>query len=258
MKAVILAGGYGTRISEETSVKPKPMVRIGRYPILWHILKHYSYYHIRDFIICCGYKGEMIKEFFLNYHLMESDFSIDLQDKNIEIINKKTEPWKITLVDTGEHSMTGGRLKRVREYVGDNTFCMTYGDGLSDVNLDHLIRFHKNQQTLATLTAVRPPGRFGVFKLDSEQTRIHSFLEKPNEGAAWINGGFFVLEAGIFDYLESDSTVWEKEPLENLSRNGELSAFKHTGFWQPMDTLRDKHYLQQLWESDDPPWKIWT
>ena len=258
MKAVILAGGYGTRLSEETSVKPKPMVRVGRHPILWHILKHYSYYHIRDFIICCGYKGETIKEFFLNYHLMESDFSIDLRDNIIEILNKRTEPWKVTLVDTGEHSMTGGRLKRVRDYVGNDTFCMTYGDGLSNINFENQIRFHKNQKTLATLTAVRSQGRFGAFKLDAEQNMVRSFKEKPDEGGAWINGGFFVLEPGIFDYLESDTTVWEKEPLENLSRNGELSAYKHTGFWQPMDTLRDKHILEQLWESDNPPWKIWT
>ena len=255
MKAVILAGGYGTRISEETHLKPKPMIEIGGKPILWHIMKSYSAHGINDFVICCGYKGYMVKEYFANYFLHMSDVTFDMKNNSMEVHHKFVEPWKVTLVDTGLDTMTGGRLKRVKEYVEEDTFCFTYGDGLSDINISNLISFHKNQKTLATVSAVQPPGRFGV--LDIEKEKISNFAEKPAGDGSWINGGFFVLEPKVFDYLENDQSIWEKKPLEKLANNNELSAFKHNGFWQPLDTLRDKNYLDELWKSKNAPWKIW-
>jgi len=257
MKAVILAGGLGTRISEETSIRPKPMVEIGGQPILWHIMKIYSAHGINDFIVCCGYKGYVIKEYFANYFLRMSDVTIDMRFNQMNIHTGYAEPWRVTLVDTGADSMTGGRLKRVREYVGSETFCFTYGDGVSDVNIQDLIAFHKNQGTLATLTAVQPPGRFGAIVLGSEQTKISSFHEKPEGDGAWINGGYFVLEPEVIDYIDGDSTVWEQDPLKKLAHLDQLSAYKHSGFWQPMDTLKDKNYLEGLWQSGKAPWKVW-
>ena len=257
MKAVILAGGYGTRISEETGVKPKPMVEIGDRPILWHIMKIYSAYGINDFIICLGYKGNIIKEYFANYILFKSDVTFDFSDKSVKYHTNGAEPWKVSLIDTGENSMTGGRLKRVREYIGNEAFCMTYGDGVSDINIRELVAFHKSQNALATLTAVKPPGRFGAFKLNSDQTRIDSFKEKPQGDGAWINGGFFVLEPSVIDYIQSDDTVWEKEPLETLSGKNQLAAYRHHGFWHPMDTLRDKNVLEDLYARNQAPWVVW-
>jgi glucose-1-phosphate cytidylyltransferase len=257
MKTVILAGGFGTRLAEETGVRPKPMVEIGDRPILWHIMKIYSAHGIDDFIICLGYKGHMIKEFFANYSLHRSDVTFDLRNNKMQIHQNGTEPWKVTLVDTGENSMTGGRLKRVAKYIGDETFCMTYGDGVTDLNIRELIEFHKRQQKLATLTAVKPPGRFGAFKLDGKQTQIDSFKEKPQGDGAWINGGFFVLEPAVMNYIKDDSSVWEQEPMERLAGDGMLSAYRHYGFWQNMDTLRDKMYLEKLWTAPHPAWKIW-
>jgi glucose-1-phosphate cytidylyltransferase len=257
MKAVILAGGYGTRISEESGVRPKPMVEIGELPIIWHIMKIYSSHGINDFIICCGYKGYVIKEYFANYYLHRSDVTFDLQANKMEVHRNSSEPWRLTLVDTGEGSMTGGRLRRVKEYIGDETFCLTYGDGLSDVNIKDLITFHKQQNKLATLTAAQPPGRFGAFNLPHGETQIATFKEKPEGDGAWVNSGFFVLEPAVIDYIEGDKTVWEKEPMERLAQDGQLSAFKHHGFWQPMDTLRDKQVLEQLWNNENPPWKTW-
>jgi glucose-1-phosphate cytidylyltransferase len=257
MKAVVLAGGYGTRISEETNVKPKPMVEIGGQPILWHIMKIYSAHGINDFIICCGFKGYVIKEYFANYFLYTSDVTFDLQSNQMSVHCRHAEPWRVTLVDTGDRTMTGGRLKRVRDYIGDETFCFTYGDGVSNINIKQLIEFHKEQKTLATLTATRPPGRFGAISLRKDQSKIAAFREKPDGDGAWINGGYFVLEPGVFDYIAGDSTVWEDEPLRKLSRDGQLSAFKHTGFWHPMDTLRDKNYLEERWASGEAPWKVW-
>ncbi len=254
MKAVILAGGLGTRISEETQVKPKPMIEIGGMPILWHIMKNYSAYGINDFVICCGYRGYMVKEYFANYFLHMSDVTFDLKNNKMEVHRKFAEPWKVTLVDTGLQTMTGGRLKRVKNYL-ESTFCFTYGDGLSDIDLSKLIKFHKEKNTIATVTSVQPPGRFGL--LDIEGDKISKFLEKPSGDGNWINGGFFVLEPKVFDYLEDDSTIWEGEPLEKLSKEGQLSAYKHTNFWQPLDTLRDKDYLEKLWASGKAPWKIW-
>jgi glucose-1-phosphate cytidylyltransferase len=257
MKAVILAGGFGTRLSEETGVKPKPMVEIGDKPILWHIMSIYSAHGINDFIVCLGYKGHMIKEYFATYSLHRSDITFDLRNNNMEVHQNQTEPWKITLVDTGSKSMTGGRLKRVQHYIGDETFCMTYGDGVSDINITELIDFHRSQNTLATLTAVKPPGRFGAFKLDSEQSRILSFKEKPQGDGAWINGGYFVLEPKVMDYIAGDATVWEQEPLVQLAENNQLSAYRHSGFWHPMDTLRDKTTLEAYWQNNQAPWKSW-
>lgn len=256
MKAVILAGGLGTRISEETQVRPKPMVEIGGRPVLWHIMKIYSAHGINDFIICLGYKGYMIKEYFANYFLHMSDVSFDMKDNRMEVHHRSAEPWRVTLVDTGEATATGGRLKRVRDYVGGDSdvFCFTYGDGLSDVDITALLAFHRSQKALATITAVQPPGRFGA--LDLERNRITGFREKPQDGG-WINGGFFVLAPEVFDYVESDATVWEQQPLERLAREGQLSAFRHHGFWQPMDTLRDRTLLENLWTSGHPPWKVW-
>jgi glucose-1-phosphate cytidylyltransferase len=257
MKAVILAGGYGTRLSEETGVRPKPMVEIGSQPILWHIMKIYSAHDVNEFVICCGYKGYVIKEYFANYFLHMSDVTFDMKNNEMEVHENSAEPWKVTLVDTGDGTMTGGRIKRVKDYIGYETFCMTYGDGVANVDVKRLIHFHREQKTLATLTAVQPPGRFGTFSIAQEQTRISSFREKPQGGGAWINGGFFVLEPGVMDYIAGDSTVWEREPLQKLAQDGMLSAYRHYGFWQNMDTLRDKNVLEELWKSDEPPWKVW-
>lgn len=257
MKVVILAGGFGTRISEESTVRPKPMVEIGNRPILWHIMKIYTAHGLTDFIICCGYKGGMIKEFFANYALKRSDVTFDMRDNSMEVHENNVEPWRVTLVDTGEATMTGGRLKRVRSYIGDETFCLTYGDGVSDIDLTEEIAFHRREGVLATLTAVQPPGRFGAFKLGGADTRVDSFREKPRGDGAWINGGFFVLEPGVFDYIEGDSTVWEREPMEELARDGEMAAYRHTGFWHPMDTLHDKNVLDDMWTEGGSPWKIW-
>ncbi len=257
MKAVILAGGLGTRISEETSVKPKPMIEIGGKPVLWHIMKIYSHYGINDFIICCGYKGYVIKEYFANYFLHMSDVTFDMKQNKMEVHHQHAEPWRVTLVDTGEQTMTGGRLKRVANYLDDvEPFCFTYGDGLSDVNITDLVAFHKQQNGLATLTATYPPGRFGAIDI-KENNKIHSFEEKPKGDGGMINGGFFVLSKKVINYLENDTTVWEKQPLEKLANEGQLSAFKHDGFWQPMDTLRDKVLLEDLWTSGSAPWKKW-
>ena len=258
MKTVILAGGYGTRISEESGIKPKPMVEIGGKPILWHIMKIYSHWGINEFIICLGYKGHIIKEYFKNYLLYTSDIMVDLQLNQYSFLNNKAEPWKITLVDTGQNSMTGGRLKRVKNFIGQETFCMTYGDGVSDVNISQLIAHHKEQKVMATLTAVQEQGRFGTFSLEPGQTIINRFREKPKDSSsAWVNGGFFVLEPQIFDLIEGEDTVFEKEPLEYLSKTENLSAFRHEGFWMPMDTIRDKNVLEELWASPAPPWKLW-
>jgi glucose-1-phosphate cytidylyltransferase len=257
MKVVILAGGFGSRISEESAVRPKPLIEIGHRPILWHIMKIYSAYGLNDFVICLGYKGHLIKEFFANYTLEMSDVTFDLAQSKMIVHQKAVEPWRVTLVDTGDKSMTGGRLRRVRDYLGDETFCMTYGDGVTDIDLNKLIDFHRSQKTLATLTAVQPPGRFGAFMLGEEQSRIEHFREKPQGDGAWINGGFFVLELKVIDYIADDFTIWEREPLQNLARDGQLSAYKHRGFWQSMDTLRDKMVLEELWSQPKPPWKIW-
>ncbi len=257
MKAIILAGGYGTRLSEETVVRPKPMVEVGDRPILWHIMKQYSAHGINDFVICCGYKGHMIKQYFAEYMLYTADMTIDLRANRVDVLSNEAEPWSVTLVDTGENSMTGGRLRRVRDYIGDETFCFTYGDGVSDVDITALIAFHREQGKIATLTATQQPGRFGAFTLKDSETMIRSFHEKPKGDGAWINGGFFVLEPAALDYVTGDETVWEREPMEKLARDGELAAFRHEGFWQPMDTLRDKHVLEELWSSGKAPWKQW-
>lgn len=257
MKAVILAGGLGTRISEDTSSRPKPMIEIGGRPILWHIMKTYSHHGINDFIICCGYKGYVIKEYFSNYFLHMSDITFDMSKNNIEVHQRYAEPWKITLVDTGEETMTGGRLKRVADYIKDEEdFCLTYGDGVGDVNITELIAFHKEQNVKATLTATLPPGRFGA--LDLSGNKVNSFVEKPQGDGAMINGGFFVLSPKVLDYITGDKTIWEHEPLKRLAKEGELAAFKHHGFWQPMDTLREKVHLEELWQADKAPWKVWV
>lgn len=255
MKAVILAGGYGTRISEETHLKPKPMIEIGDKPILWHIMKIYSHYGINEFVICLGYKGYIIKEFFANYFLHTSDVTFNLEENQMEVHHQHAEPWKVTLVDTGEHTMTGGRLKRVQEYVGNETFCLTYGDGVSNVNINELIAFHKKMNVKATITSVQPPGRYGA--LDVQQDKIVNFQEKPSGDGNWINGGFFVLEPSIFDYIEGDQSSWEREPLEILASQGHLAAYRHTGFWQSMDTLRDKVKLEEMWIRNEAEWKLW-
>lgn len=255
MKAVILAGGLGTRISEESVSRPKPMIEIGGKPILWHIMKIYSAHGVNDFVICCGYKGYVIKEYFANYFLHMSDVTIDISTNLIEVHHKKVEPWKITLIDTGEYTQTGGRLKRVAEYLNDD-FCMTYGDGVCSVDIGKVIGFHKSHGKLATMTAVQPPGRFGA--LDIIGNQVKSFWEKPQGDGGWINGGFFVLRKKVLDLINSDDTVWEKEPLEVLAKNFQLEAYKHQGFWQPMDTLRDKNQLEELWLSGEAPWKCWV
>jgi glucose-1-phosphate cytidylyltransferase len=256
MKAVILAGGLGTRLAEETGVKPKPMVEIGANPILWHILKLYSNHGITEFVICLGYKGYVIKEYFANYFLHSSDVTFDLANNSMEVHNKSSEPWKVTLIDTGEETMIGGRIKRIIDYVKDDEcFCLTYGDGVSDIDIDASIEFHRKEGRLATVTAVQPPGRFGAIEMDG--SRVTGFMEKPQGDGGWINGGFFVLSPKVVDYIDGDSTVWEKEPMENLAKDGELSVYIHDGFWHPMDTLRDKRYLESLWESGNAPWKLW-
>jgi glucose-1-phosphate cytidylyltransferase len=256
MKAVILAGGLGTRLSEETSARPKPMVEIGGKPILWHIMKMYSQHGVNDFVICCGYKGYVIKEYFANYFLHTSDITFDMRNNRMEVHQKRAEPWNITLVDTGDESMTGGRLRRVAEYVReDDAFCFTYGDGVSDVDITALIEFHKKHGKAATLTATFPPGRFGA--LDITDNQVKRFMEKPKGDGGMINGGFFVLSPRVLDYLENDATVWEQQPLQRLATDGKLMAFEHHGFWQPMDTLRDKTYLEELWASGNAPWKTW-
>jgi glucose-1-phosphate cytidylyltransferase len=255
MKAVILAGGLGTRLSEETTTKPKPMVEIGGKPILWHIMKIYSVHGINEFIICCGYKGYVIKEYFANYFLHMSDVTFNMADNSMKVHNERADNWKVTLVDTGEHTMTGGRLKKIAEFLDEETFCLTYGDGVSSVNISESILFHKSHGKKATLTATLPPGRFGALKFNGNQ--VEKFEEKPEGDGAFINGGFFVLNKSVIDRIKGDQTVWEQEPLRGLASEGELMAFRHTGFWQPMDTLREKQKLEELWESDKAPWKKW-
>lgn len=256
MKAVILAGGLGTRLCEETFIKPKPMVEIGGKPILWHILKIYSSYGINDFIICCGYKGYMIKEYFANYYLHMSDITFDMKNNKMHVHENKAEPWKVTLVDTGENSQTGGRLKRVADYVKDeDCFCFTYGDGLGNINIAESIRFHKQQNRFATITAVYPQAKFGALNISGNQ--VTAFQEKPKGDNSMINGGFFVLSPKVLEYIDDDQTGWEQKPLESLASEGQLSVFKHEEFWQPMDTLRDKNYLESLWDSGVAPWKTW-
>jgi len=255
MKAVILAGGMGTRISEESAARPKPMIEIGGRPILWHILKIYSSHGINDFVICLGYKGYIIKEYFANYFLHMSNVTFDMANNRMDVHQNNTEPWKITLVDTGEQTMTGGRLKRVRSYLSDEDFCFTYGDGLGDINITELIKFHQAHGQSATLTATQPPGRFGALKLNGNQ--VAGFQEKPQGDGGWINGGFFVLSPKVIDRIDGDDSVWEQEPMETLAHDGQMSAYLHHGFWQPMDTLRDKLQLEQLWASGKAPWKTW-
>lgn len=257
MKAVILAGGLGTRLSEETVLRPKPMVEVGGHPILWHVMKIYAAHGINDFIICAGYKSYIIKEYFANYFLHMSDVTFDMAQNRMEVHQHRAEPWRVTIVDTGEQTMTGGRLRRVRNYIGDEAFCFTYGDGVSDVDVTRLIEFHRTQKTHATLTAVQPPGRFGALDIKLDQ-RIDTFREKPKGDGTWVNGGFFVLDPAVFDLLKSDDDIWERAPLETLADTGQLSAYKHTGFWQPMDTLRDKNQLEELWASGHAPWKKWA
>lgn len=255
MRAVILAGGLGTRLSEETYLKPKPMVEIGNKPILWHIMKIYSAHNINDFIICCGYKAFMIKQYFANYLLYNSDVTIDIQGKRVEVHQHYAEPWKVTLVDTGEETGTGGRLKRVKNYIGGETFCFTYGDGVSDIDITRLVNFHRQHGTVATITGVQPPGRYGYMEIANE--KASRFIEKPQGDGGWINGGFFVLEPKAIDYIYDDSTNWEREPLEKLALDGQLTVYKHSGFWSAMDTLRDKNALEKLWETGKAPWKKW-
>lgn len=255
MKAVILAGGLGSRLSEETTVRPKPMVEIGGKPILWHIMKIYAAHGIEEFVICLGYKGYVIKEFFANYHLHTCDLSFDLSQGEVKVHRSSTEPWKVTLVDTGEGTMTGGRLKRVLRYVGDEPFCFTYGDGLADIDITALIDYHNEQGALATVTAVQPPGRFGAVELNG--TRVLRFEEKPRGDGAWLNGGYFVLSPEIGRYIQDDETVWEDGPLRTLTRDGELASFRHQGFWQAMDTLRDRNQLEHMWSSGHAPWRVW-
>jgi glucose-1-phosphate cytidylyltransferase len=255
MKTVILAGGLGTRLSEETVLKPKPMVEIGNYPILWHIMKSYSSHGIHDFIICAGYRGYMIKEYFANYFLHQSDVTFDMEENRMEVHEKRSEPWRVTIVDTGEDSMTGGRLKRIGRYLDNEPFCMTYGDGVGNVDISGSIAFHRSHGKLATVTAVQPSGRFGALDLRGDE--VASFQEKPRGDGSWINGGFFVLHPRVLDYIDGDSSIWERTPMERLAAEGEIMAFKHNGFWQPMDTLRDKQKLEELWERGEAPWKIW-
>lgn len=256
MKAVILAGGYGTRISEESQIRPKPMIEIGGRPILWHIMKIYSHYGINDFIICCGYKGYLIKEYFANYFLHMSDVTIDMTNNNMDVHQRNAEPWKVSLIDTGEKTMTGGRIKKIKDYVKeDEFFCLTYGDGLTDLNVSKLIETHQKSGLNATVSAVYPPGRFGSLKIDGN--RVIGFKEKPQGDGNMINGGFFILSPKIFDLIDDENSVWEREPMEKLAKLKQLSVFMHDGFWQPMDTLRDKIYLESLWDSGHAPWKIW-
>ncbi len=257
MKLVILAGGYGTRISEESAIRPKPMVEIGEQPILWHVMKIYSHFGINEFIICLGYKGEIIKDYFTNYLLRNTDLTVDLENQQIVSHKNDIEKWKITLVDTGLNTLTGGRLKRVKKYLGKETFCMTYGDGISNLDINKLINFHKRQKVLATVTAVQPPGRFGALNLKKGSNKVYQFREKPQGDGTWINGGFFVLEPEVIDYIDSDSQSWEQQPMKKLAQKGELAAYRHNGFWHPMDTLRDKNVLEDMWNKGKAPWKVW-
>lgn len=256
MKVVILAGGYGTRLAEETETRPKPMVEIGERPVLWHIMKLYSGFGFNDFVICLGYKGYMIKEYFANYFLHQTDVTVDLKTNGIEFHHSKAEPWRITLVDTGAETMTGGRVRRVRDYTNGAPFLLTYGDGLADVDINALWEFHKKHKRLATLTAVQPAGRFGILNI-GQDGGISSFMEKPRGDGAWANGGFFVMEPGVFDYIDGDSAILERDPLERLAKDGQLMAYRHGGFWQAMDTLRDKRHLEELWQKGGAPWKLW-
>ncbi len=256
LKTVILAGGLGMRLREETIIRPKPMVELGGRPILWHIMKLYSHFGINDFVVCLGYKGYTIKEYFANYFLHNSDVTINLRNNELTVHQNSSEPWSVTLVDTGDDTATGGRLRRVRQHVDGETFCFTYGDGLADVDVAALIEFHRQQKTQATLTAVQPPGRFGV--IDIEEDKIRDFAEKPLGDGSWINGGFFVLEPEVFDLIDGDATSWERGPMETLARGGQLSAFRHTGFFHPMDTMRDRAHLEELWASQRAPWKVWS
>jgi glucose-1-phosphate cytidylyltransferase len=257
MKAVILAGGFGTRLSEETTVRPKPMVEIGERPILWHIMKLYSAHGINEFVICLGYKAEVIKDYFANYYLRASDMTLDLATNELELHPRGVEPWHVSLVDTGIDTMTGGRLKRVAEHVAGETFCFTYGDCVTDLDMTKLIEFHRAEGVAATLTAIRPPGRFGALTLDHDSNKITSFREKPEGDGGWVNGGFFVLEPEVIDHVDGDETVWEREPLERLADEGKLAAYRHSGYWQNMDSLRDKMVLEEQWASEQPPWKVW-
>ncbi|MBI3898542.1 MAG: glucose-1-phosphate cytidylyltransferase [Gammaproteobacteria bacterium] len=255
MKAVILAGGLGTRISEESHLKPKPMIEIGGRPILWHIMKIYSHYGINDFVICLGYKGYIVKEYFANYFLHMSNVTFDMAQNRMEVHERYAEPWRVTLVDTGQDTLTGGRLQRVRDYLGGETFCFTYGDGVTNLDIGATLEFHRAHGKKATVTAIQPPGRYGALNLDGSEVR--SFQEKPAGDGAWINGGFFVLEPSVFDYIHGDQTSWEQEPLQQLAQEGQLMSYQHAGFWQAMDTLRDKNHLEELWSSN-PPWKVWA
>lgn len=255
MKAIILAGGLGSRLSEETDVKPKPMVEIGGKPILWHVMKIYSAHGINDFIICLGYKGYVIKEYFANYFLHTSDVTFDMQNNNMTVHHNHAEPWKVTLVDTGENTMTGGRLKRVAPYLDNEDFCFTYGDGVGDINISAVIDLHRKSNKLSTVTAVQPPGRFGV--IEFQDNLVQDFIEKPHGDGGWINGGFFVLSPRVLDYIDTDSSIWEREPMQELAKNGQMSVYFHRGFWQPMDTLREKYLLQDLWDCNKAPWKTW-
>lgn len=257
MIAVILAGGLGTRLSEETALKPKPMVEVGGQPILWHIMKEYSAHGVDEFVVCCGYRGWVIKDYFANYSTRMSDVTFDLGKGEMTVHARNAEKWRVTLVDTGAETMTGGRLRRVREHLRDETFCFTYGDGVADIDIADLIDFHRSQNLLATMTAVQPPGRFGAVALASGETTIKHFQEKPDGDGAWVNGGYFVLEPGAIDYIAGDSTVWEQDPLRNLAHDRQLGAYKHRGFWQPMDTLNDRHKLETLWHDGKAPWKVW-
>jgi len=256
MKVVLLAGGLGTRLSEETVIKPKPMVEIGGMPILWHIMKIYSSYGFNDFVICLGYKGYIIEEYFANYFLHKSDVTIDLSNNKLKIHDSQAEPWRITLVDTGNETMTGGRIKRIKQHIGDETFMLTYGDGLADVNINELYQFHKKSNKHCTVTAVQPSGRFGALNI-LDNKAVHSFMEKPKGDGSWINGGYFVCEPQIFDYIEGDYTLWEREPMEKIAAEGQMVAFEHKGFWKPMDTLREKHELEEDWVSNKAKWKVW-
>lgn len=259
MKAVILAGGLGTRLAEETHLTPKPMIEIGGKPILWHIMKIYSHYGINDFIICAGYRGYKIKEYFANYFLHMSDVTFNLKENSVEVHEERSEPWKVTIIDTGENTLTGGRLKRVRNYVDDETFCFTYGDGLADVDVGALIEFHRSQGKMVTLTAVQPPGRYGTLRFgDGTSELVTEFTEKPAGDGGWINGGFFVVEPSVFERIEGDQVSWEGAPMTELAEKGDLAAFRHGGFWRAMDTLRDKQLLESLWDTPSPPWKVWS
>lgn len=258
MKIVILAGGLGTRLSEETGLRPKPMVEIGGRPILWHIMKIFSAQGYNEFVICCGYKAHVIKEYFANFHLQGGDITFDISRHEMKVHRNGAEPWVVTLADTGENTMTGGRLKRVQEYVGNEPFFMTYGDGVANIDVKKLLEFHKNQNTKATVTAVQPPGRFGVFHTEGDDTKVQKFTEKPAGDGTWINGGFFVLEPSVFEYIKGDETVWEEGPMRELASQGQLAAYKHAGFWHCMDSLRDKKNLEELWASGKPPWKVWS